>query len=241
MNTVRRFSKNQEQDFRAYCAFEGLSFLTRNELSAILSTLGINATATNLMRNGVIEPVYKGKVYRVSDKSGTVTELLTRIFEGDEPVYLTGIYAYNAYGFIEQLPSRYQVANRKIQREKSIAGYGFIFSKVNDKYFYGIDRTACLPVKERALIDFCHSFGYERFIEALTDQRAAVDLNTLIRFALQYPVNKVARRVLYGVDSLDRIDDDIRTQLDAKSLITLTERNSREGRIDTRFNIIINQ
>ncbi len=240
MNTIR-FTKKQEQNFRAYCDYEGISFLTGDELTTILNTLGINATATNLMRNGVIDSVYKGKVYRVSDKSGTITELLTRIFVDDEPFYLNGIYVYNAYGFIEQLPSRYQVANRKIQKEKSIAGYNIIFSKVNDQYFYGIDQTACMPVKERALIDFCYSYGYERYIEVLTDQQASVDLSALARLALQYPVNKIARRVLYGIDTLERIMDEMRAQLDSRSLITLTERNSREGRIDTRFNIIINR
>jgi len=240
MNT-QRFTKKQEQDFRAYCDYEGISYMTGDELNAIINALKINSTVTNLMRNGVLESVYKGRVYRVSGKGGAVIELLTRIFENDEPFYLAGIYVYNYYGFIEQLPSQYQVVNRKLHKEKSIAGYRFLFRKLNEKYFYGIDETTRMPVKERALIDFCYSYGYERFMDVVTGKEASVDLAALARFALRYPVNKVARRVLYGIDSIKTVGEDIRAQVDVKSLITLTERNSREGRIDSRFNIIINQ
>ena len=231
----------QKQDFSSYCTYEGISFVTGEELQAVLDILKIESPVQNLIRNNMVESVYKGKVYRVSGETSTIEKLLSRMFTKNEPFYLTGIYTYNAYDFIEQLPSRYQVANRKIQKDKTIAGYNIIFKKVNQSFFYGIDKKTYMSVKERALIDFCYSFGYDRFIEVLTVQKSNIDVSSLIDLAVRYPVNKIARRVLYGIDSLYSIDNIILDQLDMKSLTTLTEKKSREGKIDKRFNIIINQ
>ena len=65
------------------------------------------------------------------------------------------------------------------------------------------------------------------------------DLPTLTDFAIRYPVNNIARRVLYGINSVKRIGDDILAKVNTKSLITLTGKDTRTGTIDKRFNIII--
>jgi len=150
-----KLTKKEEQNLRSYCDYENISFFTRDELVDILGTLKINTSIKNLIRNGVIKSFYKGRVYGLSGKNGPIEELLPRVIGRDEPFYFTGIYVYNARGFIEQLPSKYQVATMKLQREKTIAGFNITFKKVREGFFYGIDETSFMLQKERAPLDFC--------------------------------------------------------------------------------------
>lgn len=239
MNTVR-LTKNDEQRFRAFCDYEKIVYITIGELQIILQRLKIRNTSANLLRNGILESVYRGKVYRVSGKNGTAMELLPKIFNGEQ-FFLYGAYAYNLYGFIEQLPAVYQVANLKTQKDKTIAGFNFNFRKANKDYFYGIDIKTNILSRERALIDFCKNYGYMRFMDIFSKNTDTLDIDKIIGYALKYPVKNISRRVLYGINTTRQLPDRIIKKIPRESLITLTELKTRKGKIDKIFNIIINQ
>ncbi len=238
---TERLTKESEQKFRSYCEYEQIVFINKKNLESNLKTLGIKTSIASLLRSGIIESIYKGKIYRLSGKNGMLSDLLSEIFDKSEAFYISGVYAYNRYGFIDQLPSVYQIANRKLQADKTIAGLRFQFRKVGIDYFYGIDPKTLTMTRERTLVEFCRSYGYNRFMEALNANISSINLDMLTEFAVLYPLNNVSRRLIYGLNTIRPVSYKILKKLNCKSLITLTEGKSRKGKIDQTFNIIINQ
>jgi len=50
-----------------------------------------------------------------------------------------------------------------------------IFQKKSSRFFYGINSETYLPERERALLDYCYSYGYARFKEIFEDQKNGID------------------------------------------------------------------
>lgn len=226
--------------FNEYCQYEDITFITRSELVETMTLLGIGASVRAMLRSGTVSTVMRNTVYQVPGRTGTIQQLLAKIFSVEEPYYLYGIYAYNTYGFIDQLPSMYQVANKRIKRTRQLGGFTIQFKIPADGYFYGIDSDTMIIEKERAIIDFCYTYGYERYLSLLRKVLQAIDLNKLITYTLSYPLNNVARRVIYGLNSIEKVAPEIIDSVVTSSLITLTDSPSKRGPIDKTFNLIIN-
>ena len=233
--------KQEENKFIQYCDYEGLVFLSKNKLQEILGLLNIDTSIQNLLRSNTIESVYKNKIYKVRNKNGTIEDLLPLIFDPGEKYYIGGIKLYNDYGFIEQLPSKYQIINTKISEEKNIAGFNIIFSKRKKEYFYGIDEKSCKLKKERAFLDLCYEFGYEIYFSNLKKQKNNLDFDLLITYCQKYPLNKIQRRCLFGINQFIDVPGSIVSTIQTNAIITLTDKKSRRGPIDKKYRIIINQ
>lgn len=124
-----KLTKSNENRFLEYCDFEEKAVLKKDQVLSILELLKINTTIRNLIRTGTIESIYKNQLYKIKNRNITIEKLLSLIFDPDDKYYLSGIAIYNNYGFINQLPSKYQVINTRISGEKKISGFNIIFSK----------------------------------------------------------------------------------------------------------------
>jgi predicted transcriptional regulator of viral defense system len=239
MSTVK-LTKQYEKRLIDYCRYEKIAFITKDELINVLKALGITTKIPNLLRAGTISTIMRNSVYHVIGINGSIQQLLRKIFYIEEPYFLYGIYVYNSYGFINQLPAWYQVANTRIKRNKILAGYNIQFKTPMDGYFFGIDSQTAMLDKERSLIDFCRSYGYSRYIDVLEKEADQFEINKLIDYALKYPLNNIARRVLYGVNTITTLKPEVIDSVRTGSIIKLTDNPSRKGKIDRNFDIIIN-
>lgn len=231
-------TKEIERKLREYFDYQGVSYYTKEQIEEILKQLSITTTVRNLLIRKIIRSIYKNKIYQVINKSDSVLKLLDLIFQGKPNYYLGGIYIYQYYGFINQLPTAYQVLNTQISGKKSYGNFQFIFKKIKEEFFYGINSER-LPSKERALLDYCYDFGFintEKLLET-----KSFELDILLDLTIKYPIKSVARRIAYKISLSKQIPNDIMNKFSNLSTISLYEKKSRSGTIDKRWNIIINR
>ncbi|MFC1617019.1 hypothetical protein ACFL2K_02250 [Candidatus Margulisiibacteriota bacterium] len=240
-NNTTVLSKEIIHKIKQYFDYEEKTFLTKNELLNILNILKIKATIRNLLRTKIINCIINNQIYHVCDSKSSISELIETIFPDNNTYYFSGIYAYNTLGFIEQVPQRYQIINTKFTSKRKLAHWDIIFKKKTAAFLYGINCDTHFPYPERALLDLCYEYEYEKFLEIWEKYFNKINTDLLLGFLTKYPINAVARRVAYTLSKKIKIPDNIRLKLVTSSLIQLYSHKSRRGKIEKQWNLIINK
>ncbi|NQY74634.1 MAG: hypothetical protein HRT90_07710 [Candidatus Margulisbacteria bacterium] len=240
-NNTISLTKDLQKKIRDYFDYEGKIYYSKQELIAAVAHLNISVSIRNLLRTRLIRSTYKDRIYQVLEGKSSITGLLTVLFDSKELFYLGGIYAFNTQGLINQLPVSYQVINTKITGQKKLGVFNVIFQRKSPKFFYGINSRTYLPELERTLLDYCYTFGYKRFKSAFDSQKGTVDFQKLADYAMKYPIQSIGRRVLYTLDEEGLVANNIQEKMTFKSLITLYNDRPRRGKIDRKWNLIINK
>jgi len=237
---TKRLLREDQNRLVRYFRFENTPFVSREQLVSGVQSIGIDASIPELLRCGLIQVVYRNCVYGISELKGTVNQLLPVLFEKDGPYYLGGLAAFHRLGFVDQVPNWYTVVNTRRSGLQQRAGFKIQFRKRKIGFFYGINSDG-LPDSDRAAIDFCDAFGFSRWWRLIQEQPDVFNLDRMQQYAIRYPINRTARRVLYGLQQSGVVTSDDAKRVSTRSLIALEDGMGRGGKIDKRWGIIVSK
>lgn len=233
-----RLSREDQVRLIRYFRFEEKAFVGRSELEEVIRNLEIATDISALLRAEIIQVVLRNRVYRVSELQGTFDQLLPLLFGKDQPYYMGGLAAFNRLGFVDQVPGRYTVVNTVRSGNRTLAGFQIQFRKRISDFFYGLKSDGMMD-SERAAIEFCNEMGFLRWRELVSNDSAGFNLERMKTYAIRYPINKTARRVLFGLAEMGAATAEDANGISTTSPIALVEGKGRGGRIDRTWGIIV--
>ena len=173
--------------------------------------------------------------------------LISKALAREANYYVGYSTVFNSYGFIDQVAQLVHVVNDRYSMSKTILGVPYRLMKVLPNRFYGLEKRkinnedVIFPKKERAMIDVFEFYDVNRAFNILRSQMDNLDMDLLLKYVAQYPVQSIRRRIGYFLDQLS-ISENILNKIDVgeKGYSPLYYGRSNKGKINKRWRLIIN-
>lgn len=175
--------------------------------------------------------------------------LISKALAREANYYVGYSTVFNSYGFIDQVAQLVHIVNDRYSMSKNIFGVGYKLIKVLPNRLYGLQKRkinneeVIFPKKERAMIDVFEFYNVNRAFNILRSQMNNLDIDVLLKYVAQYPVQSIRRRIGYFLDQLS-INENIlnKNKIDVgeKGYSPLCYGRSNKGKINKRWRLIIN-
>ncbi len=173
--------------------------------------------------------------------------LISKALAREANYYVGYSTVFNSYGFIDQVAQLVHIVNDRYSMSKNIFGVGYKLMKVLPNRLYGLQKRkinneeVVFPKKERAMIDVFEFYNVNRAFNILRSQMNNLDIDVLLKYVAQYPVQSIRRRIGYFLDQLS-INENILNKIDIgeKGYSPLYYGRSNKGKINKRWRLIIN-
>lgn len=173
--------------------------------------------------------------------------LISKALAREANYYVGYSTVFNSYGFIDQVAQLVHIVNDRYSMSKNIFGVGYKLIKVLPNRLYGLQKRkinneeVVFPKKERAMIDVFEFYNVNRAFNILRSQMNNLDIDVLLKYVAQYPVQSIRRRIGYSLDQLS-INENILNKIDVgeKGYSPLYYGRFNKGKINKRWRLIIN-
>lgn len=225
-------------------------FPDKNKASRVLSSL---------IRKGRLLRIEKGKYFLVpidapNQEWAPNEYVAASLWMGDAPYYVGYFSMYNYWGFTEQIPQTMFILNTAKSRTRLIGNIRYKAVKIDKRKFYGIDKVniggepVYISDKERTLVDFIYNpiGSFETMERAIADNLKKIDLNKFIKYLAMFPVAAVRKRAGYILEKLGCSKDmleKLKKSIDKNNtyVVLNPSRNSRKGKVNTEWRVIVNR
>jgi len=252
INKVRTLSA-PEIELLTRLEFEGKEIYTRKE---IISFCKDKQNAVYLIKKllekkrlrKIIKNIYLLVPMKAPQGRWTANEyLISKALAREASYYVGYSTVFNSYGFIGQVAQLVHIVNDRYSMSKDIFGVGYKLIKVLPNRLYGLQKRkinneeVVFPKKERAMIDVFEFYNVNRAFNILRSQMNNLDIDILLKYVAQYPVQSIRRRIGYSLDQLS-INENILNKIDVgkKGYSPLCYGRSNKGKINKRWRLIIN-
>lgn len=173
--------------------------------------------------------------------------LISKALVREANYYVGYSTVFNSYGFTDQVAQLVHIVNDRYSMSKNIFGVGYKLIKVLPNRLYGLQKRkinneeVVFPKKERAMIDVFEFYNVNRAFNILCSQMNNLDIDVLLKYVAQYPVQSIRKRIGYSLDQLS-INENILNKIDVgeKGYSPLYCGRSNKGKINKRWRLIIN-
>lgn len=233
--------------------FEGKEIYTRKE---IISFCKDKQNAAYLIKKllekkrlrKIIKNIYLLVPMKASQGRWMANEyLISKALAREASYYIGYSTVFNSYGFIDQVAQLVHIVNDRYSMSKNIFGVGYRLIKVLPNRLYGLQKRkinneeVVFSKKERAIIDVFEFYNVNRAFNILRSQMNNLDIDVLLKYVAQYPVQSIRRRIGYFLDQLS-ISENILNKIEVgdKGYSPLYYNRSNKGKINKRWRLIIN-
>ncbi len=250
----------KETNIISRLSYEKVTIITNEQLEKLFGqTVLVRQIIYQLKKKGILRPITKGIYYYSPLESGPdgirINEfLIPPVLFPKENYYVGYSNMYSFYGFTEQVFQTVYVLNTALQRERIICGIPFKLLKISNKRMYGLekikikDTEVVVSNKERTLVDLIYysnpvgglKQAFKIFERKVTTNE--VDVDKLIKYTKRFPSISTRKRIGYVLDSCGVKRSslvNLEKSLKKSSLITLYGSKSREGSINKKWKVII--